>query len=422
MSIRIVQFFIIAAWIFSFIFTVYICYYLILAIFSLKKQKRKKQYAPLNKFAIVIAARNEERVIPFLIESLSMQNYPKELYDVYVIPNNCTDQTKQVSLQAGAQVLNCTTVIKNKGDVLSYAFDQLLKDKDGYDAFCVFDADNLVHPDFLRQMNNALISGAKLAQGYRDSKNPYDSAISGCYSIYYWMINRFYSWARSSVGMSALINGTGFMVKTEVLREMNGFHTVTQTEDLEFTTQCILRGVKVWWVPEAIVFDEQPLTFLDSWKQRKRWSTGCIQGLFYYFTPLWEKVVKERNFQCVDQIMFYLTPVIQIVYLLSLLMHFILHILYVQYPLFPNAQLYYRLFLSVYYSYIMVTTGVLLILVLEKRLSRRLIKGIFAYWIFIMSWIPINIICFFKKHTNWDEIKHKKSIHLNEIITVKGKT
>jgi cellulose synthase/poly-beta-1,6-N-acetylglucosamine synthase-like glycosyltransferase len=410
-----------SAWILSFVLTLYICYYFVFFLFSLKNQKRRKQYAPQSKFAIIIAARNEEKVIPHLIESLKMQHYPKDLFEIFVIPNNCTDNTRQAALSAGARVLNCTSVVKNKGDVLTFAFDYLMKNDEGYDAYCVFDADNLVHPAFLQQMNNALLDGAKLAQGYRDSKNPYDTTISGCYSIYYWMINRFYSRARGAVGLSALINGSGFMIKAEIIRDMNGFHTVTLTEDLEFTTQCILRGEKVWWVPEAIIFDEQPLTFLDSWKQRKRWSTGCIQGLSRYFAPLWKQAVFKKDFQCLDQIMFYLSPAIQVVYTFSLLLHAILHLLYVQYPLFPDAQLYYRMFLSVYYSYIMTFAGTLLILGLERKFNPRIVKGMIAYWLFIISWIPINVLCFFKKYTVWDEIKHTRSVRLSEITALKGK-
>lgn len=409
------------AWVLSVVFTVYVFYYFGISLFAFKRRSHKKQYEPKNKFAILIAARNEEQVIPHLVESLKMQNYPKELYDIIVIPNNCTDHTREAALQAGACVLDCTAIVKSKGDVLSFAFDKVMAGQTKYDAFCVFDADNLVHPDFLRVMNNTLCGGAQLAQGYRDSKNPYDSAISGCYSIYYWMINRFYNGARSALGLSALINGSGFMVKAEVIREMNGFHTFTMTEDLEFTTQCILRGKKVVWVPEAVIFDEQPLTFKESWKQRKRWSTGCIQGLTRYVVPLMQKAVKEKDFQCVDQILFYLTPVLQMVYLLSLLLHFTLHLLYVQYVLFPDTQLYYKMFLSLQYTYLSTVAGVLLILMLEKKFSLRIFKGLIGYWLFMMSWIPINLICFFKKTTVWHEIKHTRSIRLIEMTAAKGK-
>ena len=207
-------------WILSFAFTIYTAYYAIIFIFSFKSIEKRVDYDPKNTFAIIIAARNEEQVIGNLIESLKDQNYPKNMYDIIVIPNNCTDSTDEIARSKGATVIDCSLPIRSKGDVLSFAFDKILNEHDKYDAFCVVDADNLVHPDFLRKMNSALCSGVKVGQGYRDSKNPYDTIISSCYSIYYWMVNRLHNHARSSIGLSAMVNGSGFMVSADILREM----------------------------------------------------------------------------------------------------------------------------------------------------------------------------------------------------------
>ena len=121
-----------------------------------------------NRFAILIPARNEEAVIGNLIDSLQKQNYPKELYTIYVIPNNSIDRTEEVARSHGASILPCIVKTKTKGDVLEYAFSRLKSDKD-IDAYLVFDADNVVHPDFLSYMNSCLESGYRVAQGYRDS-------------------------------------------------------------------------------------------------------------------------------------------------------------------------------------------------------------------------------------------------------------
>lgn len=146
------------------------------------------------------------------------------------------------------------------------------------DAICVFDADNVVDPGFLSAMNHAWCAGARAAQGYRDSKNPHDTVISGNYSIYYWMVNRFYSHARNAVGLSAIVNGSGFMADLGLLREMGGWNTLTLTEDIEFTTKCILRDVRVEWVPQAVTYDEQPLTFAQSWRQRAAGRPACTSA------------------------------------------------------------------------------------------------------------------------------------------------
>lgn len=402
------------AWILSFLFTMFVGYYFLFAVFCLRKKKKQEQFAPSHRFAIVIAARNEECVIGNLVESLIQQEYPRELFDVVVVPNNCSDRTKAAAEEAGALTYECALPVHSKGDALTQVFDELISQRK-YDAFCVFDADNLVHPQFLAQMNNALCSGARLAQGYRDSKNPHDTAISGCYSIYYWMINRLYNHTRGSLGLSCMINGSGFMVRADLLEDMGGWHTVTMTEDIEFTTQNILRGERVTWVPDAIIYDEQPLTFGQSWKQRKRWATGQIQGFENYFIPLLKRTILHRDLRCVDQMIFFLTPYMQVIYLASLLLGLVLNIFYVNYDFFPQTELYYQLFLS-FNVYFLSTSGLaFLTLLIERKLSRGVLKSVLFYFVFIASWVPINVISCFKKCTVWQEIRHTRSVKLSEI-------
>ena len=145
-------------------------YFLIVALFALKKPKPIARVKPKTKFACVIAARNEERVIGQLVESLLAQSYPRELFDIYVLPNNCTDHTALAAIRAGANVLMPRGEIRCKGDALHEAFETLLQR--GYDAFCVFDADNFVEENFLSRMNDAFCAGAKAAKGAMRVKNP----------------------------------------------------------------------------------------------------------------------------------------------------------------------------------------------------------------------------------------------------------
>lgn len=402
------------AWILSFLFTLYVAYYFIFVSFSLRRKKQYGKHAAAHRFAVVIAARNEECVIGNLVDSLMAQSYPRNLYDVIVVPNNCTDHTKQAAEAAGALTYDCKLAVKSKGDALTQVFDKLMADG-VYDAFCVFDADNLVHPDFLAEMNNALCEGATLAQGYRDSKNPYDTAISGSYSIYYWMINRLYNHTRGSLGLSAIINGSGFMVRADLLAAMGGWHTVTMTEDIEFTTQAILHGERAAWVPDAIIYDEQPLTFAQSWKQRKRWATGQLQGFEHYFIPLLRRAIKKRDFNCVDQMVFFLTPIMQMVYLASLVLGLVLNVCLIKYNFFPQTELYYRMFVSLNFSYITTAAMAVFTLLIERKGGIRMLKSILYYWVFILSWVPINLICCFKKCTVWDEIKHTRSVTMSDL-------
>lgn len=404
-------------WLFSICLTVYMCYYSIFLPFSLQKQRIWPEHSPKCRFAVLVAARNEQAVIGHLVESLLAQNYPVDLFDVYVIPNNCTDHTEEAARAAGAQILTCPFPVHSKGDVLRQVV-SMLHEQGRHDAICVFDADNVVDPNFLSAMNNAWCAGARAAQGYRDSKNPHDTLISGNYSIYYWMVNRFYSHARNAAGLSAIINGSGFMADLDLLHSMGGWNTLTLTEDIEFTTKCILKDIRVEWVPQAITYDEQPLTFAQSWRQRCRWSTGLYQCLSHYLAPLLRSLLTSgvHGFRArLDQIVFLLAPIIQIFWLISLLLGQLMRMLQVHYNLFPSTPVFTSLFLSVLVSYAASTVMAAAVTLLERKPLLPMLRGILSYWVFIMSWFPINTYCLVHRTTEWKAIAHTRSVKLSQI-------
>ena len=248
-------------------------YQFIISITSLIKFKEKPMLTDKkHRFIIALPANNEEGVIGNLIKSLQMQDYDKSLYDIYVIADNCTDGTANVARENGVIVYErFDEDKKTKGYALNWFLDKMKDKKDDYDALLVFDADNVVDKNFLNVMNKKLCQGEVLVQGYRDIKNPTDTWVSGGYAIFYWTMNRLYHLARYNMGLSPLINGTAFMVKWDILID-EGWNTKTLTEDIEFALINISKGVKLGWAKDAIVYDEQPLTFKQSWKQRERWS------------------------------------------------------------------------------------------------------------------------------------------------------
>ena len=195
-------------------------YFFIIGFFGLVVFKEKKITTPEKKFACLIAAHNEQAVVAHLVKNLQEMDYPKELYDIYVIADNCTDNTAQVSREAGAIVCErFDPERKTKGYALDWMFAKLFdmeKDMDKpYDAVCIFDADNLVHPRFLMEMNHHLMKGAKIVQGFLDAKNPYDNWISGSYMIFYLFQNVFFNHARRVFNLSASINGRNLFLASD---------------------------------------------------------------------------------------------------------------------------------------------------------------------------------------------------------------
>jgi cellulose synthase/poly-beta-1,6-N-acetylglucosamine synthase-like glycosyltransferase len=405
-------------WIFSFFLILYAGYYCIISLFSLHPLKPLAPFPPQNKFAIIIAARNEGRVIGNLISTLKNQDYPKELYEIFVIPNRCVDHTKAAALESGAAVLECPLQVNSKGQVLTFALEQLMKSRKDFDAFCVFDADNLVDPGFLKEMNNALCSGFQAAQGYRESKNPTDSIISCCYTIYYYTLNRFYNHARRVLGLPAVVNGTGFMVSAAVLRRLNGWNTKTMTEDLEFSALCALNGIRIHWAPDALFYDEQPLTFIQSWHQRRRWSFGMQQCLRQYWKPLLYQAVMRRKIACMDILIMFSTTHMQVLGFFAFLLTIALTVFRIRYSLFPQTELTHKLLLSLDTSYLTSVFAAVGALMLERKSLRKMSKGILFMWFFVISWIPINLICLCSKTTEWKQITHVRNLSLKDIAAV----
>ncbi|MDI3536829.1 MAG: hypothetical protein PWP16_1493 [Eubacteriaceae bacterium] len=395
-------------------FMMYGLYYLLIGLFGYAKHNRFQQAAPKHRIAAVVAARNEAAVIGHLVESLKQQDYPTELMDVYVIPNNCTDDTEEVARAHGAKIMTCTAEVNSKGAALAQFFKYIFANNDRYDAFCIFDADNLVDKNFFSAMNNVLCSGEKIAQGYRDSKNPDDSWISGCQSVFYWTLNRFLNLARYRLGLSAALNGTGFMVSADLIKQ-EGFETFTLTEDIEFTTQCVLKGYRVAWVPEAKTFDEHPLRFDQSWSQRKRWSTGTIQCFGLYHRDLLNNFFENKNFCALDMLLFLIAPFIQVLTCIYTISSFIiLGMLYISTGIWSDA-LTFAIFFAICGLVFSVVFSLMVLWMEGKKVKEINRQSIFSFWLYLMSWIPINFLCFIKPIDVWEPIEHTKSIKISQI-------
>lgn len=383
-------------------------WYLVSGLASVRRPADYGFHPARTRFAILIAARNEELVIGPLINSLLTQDYPSDLYDIWVVPNNCTDNTALAARNFGARVLECTAPVKSKGEVLRFAYNRLRGRR--YDAWLVFDADNVVDPRFLAEMNNARMAGARAAQGYRDSKNPYDTAVSGCSSIYYWMMDRFHNGGKAGLGVSAMIGGTGFMVTQALLDRLGGWHTETISEDLEITAQAVLAGERVAYVPRAVTYDEQPLTWEQSLTQRRRWSSGTLQVAQRYLPALNEAQSRRPRLSLFDFEATLLLPAYQLAALAGLACTALSAALGGRTPLQALLLGLAGALGNLAWAALTATAAAGLVITLEGKWDRRLWKGLAAYWLFLLTWLPITACSFWKKTTVWEEIRHTRTM------------
>ena len=394
------------------IITIFWLYQILVSICSLIKLKDKPLKINKNhKFMAIIPAHNEEMVIRNLIESLKKQNYPKELLDIYVIADNCTDNTATISRNAGAIVYErFDETKKTKGYAMQWFLNKKIEENVDYDAFCIFDADNIVTPDFIKNMNKKLCQGEEIVQGYRDIKNPTDSWISSGYAIFYWTMNRFYHLARYNLGLSPLINGTGFMVKFDIIKE-EGWNTKTLTEDIEFSLKSIAKGRALGWALDAKVYDEQPIKFNQSWSQRSRWTVGHLQCMKYYTKDLFNGVKENKSLMNFDGFLYILGIPMMLITFLLLAVDLVM---YLASGMTFNDLLYnYGKYLFV--TFIMPIVVATIIMALDRRPIKPMIKGLLMYPIFMGSWILINIKCIIKPETKWKKINHVRDVKINEV-------
>ena len=394
------------------IITIFWIYQMAISICSLIKLKDKPFIINKNhKFMAIIPAHNEEAVVADLIESLKKQDYPKELYDIYVIADNCTDKTAEVAKQAGAIVYQrFDETKKTKGFALNWFLKQKIEEDANYDAFCIFDADNIVDVNFLKNMNKKLCQGEDVVQGYRDIKNPTDSWISAGYALFYWTMHRFYHLARYNLGLSPLLNGTGFMVKYDLIKE-KGWNTKTLTEDIEFSLINIAEGRKLGWATDAIVYDEQPLEYKQSWTQRMRWSVGHIQCVKYYLKDLAKGVKEHKTLMNFDGLLYLMGMPMLIITLGLLVVNFAIY----AGNGMTTAALIWNYARYIGATFLLPPLTAILIMWLDKRPIKPMLKGILCYPLFLGSWILINIKALIKPDTTWTKIEHTRSVKVNEL-------
>ena len=394
------------------IIVIYWLYQLIISACALIQFKEK----PLiknkkHKFMMILPAHNEASVIGALIESLQALDYPKELYDIYVIADNCTDNTAQIAKDLGAIVYErFDEKRKTKGFAMQWFLNQKIKENADYDAFCVFDADNVVDKNFLNAMNKKLCQGEEIVQGYRDIKNPADSWISAGYALFYWMMNRFYHLARYNLGLSPLINGTGFMVDFNLIKP-TGWDTITLTEDIEFSLKNIAKGRKLGWATDAIVYDEQPTEFKQSWSQRSRWTVGHLQCMKYYTKDLAEGVLEYRTLMNFDGFLYLMGIPMMIVTFLLLAINTVIFLA----DGMSAGALIFNYIKYIVATFIVPVFTAIFVMIIEKKPIKKMWKGILLYPVFMASWILINIKCIIKPNTQWEKIEHKRNVKINDM-------
>jgi cellulose synthase/poly-beta-1,6-N-acetylglucosamine synthase-like glycosyltransferase len=386
-------------------------YYIVISMFAWVRRKEEPaaNFPSENKFAVIIAAHNEEKVISSIIDSLKGLNYPKDMYGIFVIADNCTDNTAKIARECGAKVYERFDLTKKgKGHSLDWMFNNLFEMEEKFDAVCVVDADNLVSNNFLMEMNKQLCMGHKVIQGYLDSKNPSDSWISGNNSIAFWISNRLIQLPRYYLGLSCILGGTGFVVSTDILKQF-GWGATCLAEDLEFSLKLMLKGMKVYWAHDAIIYDEKPLKIAQSWRQRKRWMQGHFDCARRFLKPLLIKAFKEKDIIAFDGSMYLMQPIIVVINGIGMVAGLI--------GIMLNAQsigwLYTLLLIALMFVFMYMSV---LFVIIEGKLSLAIVGHFLLLPLYNLTWVPIIIQGFLDRDKrDWSHTEHTRAIDISEI-------
>lgn len=284
-----------------------LCYQLFLSIFGFgKKTKDYKDHEPESRFLVLVPAHNEEKVIAGIIENLQHMEYPKELYDFYIIADNCEDRTADVARQMGAKVIETRKESPDaptgKPIALRKALEALGDYQNRYDLLMVFDADNLMDPNMFLEVNSQYLDKGKpeLIQCYLGAKNK-KGVVAWFYYTSYTITNRFFQLAKHRLGLNTSIGGTGFAMSTQYLYQRGGWTTMSLTEDFEIQIEATVEGKRILWNHNARVYDEKPTSVRASLHQRTRWAQGhwfvCFRNtkkvfsaLFHGRISIWEAI------------------------------------------------------------------------------------------------------------------------------------
>ena len=396
------------------VFTLCYCYqfaYIPLCLIC-RRWIRADKPAVLHRYAVLICARNEQTVISDLIHSIKHQTYPSGMVHVFVLADNCTDDTARAAERAGAIVYTRHNLAQvGKGFALQALMAHIREDyPDVFDGYFVFDADNILAKNYIEEMNKTFSQGHDIVTSYRNSKNYGSNWVSAGYALWFLRESRYLNHARFLLGTSCAVSGTGFLFSREVAHEIGDWPFHMLTEDIEFSINQITNGRRIAFCPDAELFDEQPVSFRQSWTQRMRWSRGYLQVFRGYGRRLLAGLFRG-SFSCFDMTMTIMPAFV--LSALSVVSNLILGIYgaWVGDDLMIAVKSIAQTLVNAYLM--LFAIGAITTLTEWRHIRTSTAKKLlylFTFPLFMATYIPIAIVSLFDRKVGWKPIEHSFSM------------
>lgn len=248
-----------------------------------------------NKFLVLYPAYNEDQVIINSVDQFMRQEYPKELYTVAVISDHMKDETNDELRNFAITLLTPVFEISSKAKAMQYAINEV---QGNFDYVVILDADNVVRPEFLSQLNNFCNVGYEAIQCHRCAKNA-DNDVAALDGASEEINNTLFRKAHNRLGLSSALIGSGMCFKYDLFKQ-NVFKLTTAGEDREM--EALLMGQKVYikYAPTIHVFDEKVSNKDNFQRQRMRWMTAQVQSLMRMLPDI-PKAIISGNINFIDK-------------------------------------------------------------------------------------------------------------------------
>lgn len=354
-----------------------------------------------HNYAILIPARNESLVIEKLLISIENQTKKIKPEDVYVIVETKKDKTVSIVEKHKMTIVYRKNLNKKrKGFALDDAIKEILKSNKKYDAYFIFDADNILDKNYIKEMTKSFDEGYDIGIGYRNTKNS-KNLVSAASALTFSMINTIGNKRKSKYTNNLIISGTGYYIKGTIIESWKGFQFNSLTEDYELSLYSILNNLTTTYNDSAIYYDEQPEIFDVTITQRSRWVKGYFDARRNYIHKIRKSISKkDKNYASKITALIGVNPLITLIIGILLLLidsitsfkNFIISLLIIFILIYITLMI---------FTYIIIKKE-------ENKLDIKVSKILLIFYnpFYLLSYIYCLYIAITKKDLGWQEIKH----------------
>lgn len=373
---------------------------------TIKNNNYPKKVKTTKKNAILIPARDESKVIESLLISIENQTQKINPEDIYVIVESSKDRTVKIVKKHKMNIIYRKDLTKQrKGYALDDAIKEIIINNKHYDAYFIFDADNILEENYIEEMQKSIDKGYDIGISYRNTKNS-SSLVAASSALTFSMINTLGNTLKNKYTNNLTISGTGYYIKGPLVEEWGGFSFHTLTEDYELTLYSTLNNITTTYNEKAIFYDEQPDDFKVSITQRTRWVKGYFEARKKYVKKIRKSLTKkDKNYGSKVNAIIGVKP-----YIYLLLGVILLIFSSLTFDIKTLIKILVVVFLTIYLELVLVSY------VIVKKEDNKLkikvskTKLILYNPIFLLSYIICLIKAITTKDLKWEVVEHDKEL------------